>query len=769
MHPIKPAAMLLGGIAMLTQIVLLRAFMAIFWGNELLVGFLLALWMACSGLGSWLGNRLLARPPQQAIAFAFLLQAFALLCAIAGLLVLPGVRTLLGVPTAEYLTISHLGRLAVLILVPVVLPLGLSFTLLAGAAARDAANPAAQIYLWDAAGAVAASLLFTFALVRWATPVQALLLAALLLTATAAWHSRRRLWLALPAVLLLPLFLIAPGLEEARAAAYWRSFAPGMTLRARAASPHGELAVTEWSGAVSLFANGALQAALPNLIDSQAQAALLLSQPLPAPRRILLIGGGLGGLAPELARPPDVRITCIEPDRQAFALALATWPDSLRARWHNPRLTLLYSDGRHDLQSEPQRYDLIVISAGRPAGALANRYYTEEFFALARERLAPAGILALLNVPCGENYLGPELLRLNRALHAALQRSFSRVIVIPGSEAIYLAGAAVTADPLLLERRLRAQQLDLDYFFPPMFAAWLPADRIAALANQLAGAPAWRNRDFHPIAYFTDLMLWQKMVRGGNALLLALERLGFRGMLLFWSLLLLAAWLAAWRRARQERRAEKRTTRGRTLLPFLLLAAFALGMAATAFDMLFIMALQSLFGNLYTAIGLALAAFMAGMAAGAWLSLRSGPEQRSTRAALLLALIALCAMLLTPFFAFLARHPLQPLFYLGLISASGLTGGLFPLLSGLYEEGRGRGGWGTVNGADLAGGATAALLSGGIWVPLFGFARSLGLVALTALAAALALMIAARPPAKEASHDQNHVGPDRRHETDFRE
>ncbi len=765
----RPAALLLGVIAMLAQIVLLRAFMAIFWGNELLVGFLLAIWMAFSALGSWFGNRL-QPAPATALTLAFRLQGIALLCGVLALLLLPGARSVLHLSAAEYLAIPHLLELAFVTVVPVAVPLGLAFALLAGAAAGESDNPAALVYLRDAAGSVAASLLFTFLLVHWLSPVQTLLIAGLVLNIMAAWHSGRRLGPALWAVGLGALFLLAPGVEQQRAAAWWRSFAPGMMLRERATSPHGELAVVNWGGAPALFSNGVLQTALPNLIDSQAQAALLLSQPLPAPRRILLIGGGAGGLAPELARPPDVQVTDIEADRRAFEMALAAWPDSLRSRWHNPRLTVRHTDGRHFLQRSSERYDLLVINAGRPAGAQANRYYTEEFFSLAKNRLAPAGILALLNVPCGENYLGTELLRLNRALHAALQRTFERVIVIPGDEAIYLAGArgVVTADPNQLESRLAAQGPGFDYFFPPMFATWLPAARMAALEAQLASASAWRNRDFHPIAYWSDLMLWQKSVRGSSALLIALERIGYSRIALIWALLLATAALAAWRHARRGGRGSGRQG-SHPLIPLLLLAAFLLGMAATAFDVLFILALQSLFGTLYEAISLALAAFMAGLAGGGWLALRARPRHRAALAALLLALIALAALLLTPFFTLLARHPITLLFYLGLLGVSGLVGALFPLLAGLHAALAGPGRWGTINGADLAGGATAALLIGGFWVPLFGFAHSLSLLALAHLAVAAALLAAARPQFREVCDVQTRYDPDRYGEPDIRE
>ncbi len=750
MASIKPAAMLLGGTAMLVQIVLLRAFMAIFWGNELLVGFILAVWMSASGLGSWMGNRIARAQPHRGVPLTLLLQAAALAGAIAALLFLPGARTLLRVSAAEYLTTNHLFVLSLLTIVPVALPLGCSFTLLARAAESSSANPAALVYVWDAAGCVAGSLLFTFILVHWMTPVQALLAAGLLLILMAGWRLGRRSWQPAAALLLLLLFFLAPGLEEKRAGAFWRSFAPGMELQTRATSRHGELAVVDWQGATSLFSNSALQAALPSPVDSQADAALLMNQPLPRPYDLLLIGGGLGGLAPELARYPDVSVTCIEMDELACRLALAALPDSQRTAWNNPQLTLRFTDGRHFLQQEKGLYTLIVIAAGRPSGALANRYYTEEFFALARSRLAPGGALALLNVPSGENYLGPELLRLNRALYSGLHRYFERVIVVPGGEALYLAGSheSLTTDPDELARRFTEKKLDLDYFYPSMFAFMLPAGRIAGLEQRLAGAPARRNLDFQPVAYFIDLLLWQKMTRGGGSLLLAIEAMGYNRLLLIWCGVLAFVLLPALLRAA----APRGTARKAAIRPVILFAAFAIGMAATAFDVLFIMAMQNIFGNLYAAIGLALAAFMAGLAGGGWLAMHRARRSLPLTPFLLL-MTALSALALTPFFKFLSAHPSPPLFYAALLTVSGLAGALFPLLSGLYTSHGGSGRWGSVNSADLAGGAAGALLIGGLWVPLFGFARTLWLVAAANLAGALAITLCTRPHDKEARRD----------------
>ena len=758
MSAIKSAALLLGGVAILTQVVLLRALMAIFWGNELVVGLVLAFWMVFYAAGSLLGNHLpfqpiLAGQKRQPVWPGLLLMGGALAGTLAGVALLPAARQLLSLPPAGHPGIHHLLVLAPFLLLPAAFPLGLAFTALTHAASRLDVNPAATVYIWEAAGSMLFSLLFYLLLQPRATPMQAvLLMAALLAAAAAARHRRRGLWLVVSAAVLLLAWQV-PGFERSRAAAWWRSLSPGMTLRQLVRSPYAELAAVESGGALSLFANGARQTALPDLIPAQAQAALLMNQELPPGGEVLLIGGGLGGLAVEMARYPEAAVTCVEIDRQALALALEMLPDSLAAAWRQPRLRWRHDDGRHLLQRETNRYAMIVINVGRPSGALANRFYTAEFFALAASRLTPQGIFALLGVPGGENYLGPELLRLNSAIYRGLRDNFTRIVAIPGSEGIFLAsnGTALSADPQRLSHRLLAAGLSLEYFYPPMFTPLLPAERLEEFERQLRSARPWQNRDFQPAVYFIDLLLWQKMTDGGGALLRRAEQIGYGPILALWGgLLLTGMFIAAWpgpgRRGSRDRPAPARRLRA------LRLAAFAAGVTGLALDVLFIMAMQNIFGTLYQSIGLALAAFMGGMAAGGWLTLRFIRQRRAALlTGLLLAAALLCAAL-TPLFIFFSRQPQPGLFYGAMIGCSMLAGALFPLLTALYVEAGGRG-QGTIYAADLAGGAAGAMLISGFAVPLFGFARTLWMVALADMAAAGALILTARATRKEVSHD----------------
>jgi spermidine synthase len=125
----------------------------------------------------------------------------------------------------------------------------------------------------------------------------------------------------------------------------------------------------------------------------------LLGRPL---RSVAILGNAGGTTARALGRYyPDARVEGVELDpavsragRRYFGLN------------DNPRLTVHDADARPFLRRSEERYDLIVVDAYHQPYV---PFYlaTREFFRLARERLAPGGILALnvASVPGDESLL----------------------------------------------------------------------------------------------------------------------------------------------------------------------------------------------------------------------------------------------------------------------------------------------------------------------------------------------------------------------------
>ena len=116
----------------------------------------------------------------------------------------------------------------------------------------------------------------------------------------------------------------------------------------------------------------------------------------PAPRDALLISYGVGTTARALADTPELeRIDIVDVSRDIVEMNRIVWeddPDQYPLR--DPRVVLHVEDGRHFLQTRERRYDLITGEPPPPKNAGIVSLYTREFFALARERLAPGGWLS---------------------------------------------------------------------------------------------------------------------------------------------------------------------------------------------------------------------------------------------------------------------------------------------------------------------------------------------------------------------------------------
>jgi spermidine synthase len=115
----------------------------------------------------------------------------------------------------------------------------------------------------------------------------------------------------------------------------------------------------------------------------------------PAPREVLIIGGGDGGAAEEILKHPSVSsVVVCELDGAVVEVAKAHFADVHRGAFADPRLTLRIGDGLAYLRATDRRFDLIYLDLTDPSGASA-ALYTPAFYADCRRALARGGALTL--------------------------------------------------------------------------------------------------------------------------------------------------------------------------------------------------------------------------------------------------------------------------------------------------------------------------------------------------------------------------------------
>jgi spermidine synthase len=167
------------------------------------------------------------------------------------------------------------------------------------------------------------------------------------------------------------------------------------------------------------------------------------------PRRVAILGFAGGTTARAYARYfPTTRIDGVEIDSELFDIGRRWF--GLRAR---PQLHEYGEDARPFLRRITARYDAIFIDAYRQP-YIPFYLSTREFFALARDRLAPGGVV-IINVGHPE---GSD--RLEKVLSATMATAFAHVArdpIEPTNTLLAGARAPITRDNLLVaSRRLPA-------------------------------------------------------------------------------------------------------------------------------------------------------------------------------------------------------------------------------------------------------------------------------------------------------------------------
>ncbi|MBL6720725.1 MAG: hypothetical protein ISQ08_04870 [Planctomycetes bacterium] len=113
----------------------------------------------------------------------------------------------------------------------------------------------------------------------------------------------------------------------------------------------------------------------------------------PAPRRAAVLAFGTGTTAGALARHPEVEsleILELAPEVLAQAHHFTAVNGAVL---EDPRVAVTTGDGRHALARRTGAFDLITMEPLLPDAPGAVHLYTQEFYGLARQALAPGGVL----------------------------------------------------------------------------------------------------------------------------------------------------------------------------------------------------------------------------------------------------------------------------------------------------------------------------------------------------------------------------------------
>ena len=227
---------------------------------------------------------------------------------------------------------------------------------------------------------------------------------------------------------------------------------------------------------------------------------------LAAPTRVLVIGGGDGGVLREVLKHPSVtKATLCEIDRAVVDLSLKHYPQVADGCFDDARADVVIADGLEYVADTREKFDAIIVDSSEPIGPSAV-LHTRAFFTDCKRALKAGGILVTQN---GLPFLFPEHLRATTQIFASLFAASSPYMC---TQPCYFGGpfalnAASDGDDLLgvsaktLTSRMSRRRIEARYYTPAghLAAFALPGYVEKAIAEVVtgrrgSGRPAGKSR-----------------------------------------------------------------------------------------------------------------------------------------------------------------------------------------------------------------------------------------------------------------------------------
>ena len=194
-----------------------------------------------------------------------------------------------------------------------------------------------------------------------------------------------------------------------------------------------------------------------------------------AARRVLIIGGGDGGMAREVLRHDTVEhVTMVEIDAGVVDFSGEYLPMLSRGAFDDARLELVIADGAGFIRRTAGGYDIIIVESTDPVGP-GEVLFTDTFYGHAKRALTEDGILVTQN---GVPFLqGEELTNTMRAFRALFSDATCYLATIPTYAGGPMAfgwgtdGAARATPPDVLQGRFDAAGIATDYYTPEVHKA----------------------------------------------------------------------------------------------------------------------------------------------------------------------------------------------------------------------------------------------------------------------------------------------------------
>ncbi len=573
----------LGISSIVTQIIIMREFMSIFPGNELVIGIIFSLWLLLTGLGTYLGRHS-GKIKHKVLFLALSQAAVSILPFIMAIFVrhIPGYF----VP-GEELGLSYIILFSLFTLLPYCLLSGFFLPMACVILSRrKSSRSIGRVYLLDNIGDIAGGFLFTFILAFLFNHLWSVYLIFLINIAASClilfYSKRMALGIAAALIGLLVTALMAAYDLDLMTT---QKLYPKQDIIFKETSQYGKLVAARSGSQINIFQDRSLIASTGDIVSREEKVhfamlqLLNLKNPAESGYKVLLLSGGISGTLDELLKYKIDKVDYVELDPKIIEIGykFGLIPDDQRINIHK-------IDARRFISMADEVYDLILVDLPLPENSDTNKFYTEEFFSEAKEVLKTGGILTF---PLGGyyNYFSEADRMMHSSVYNSLDSSFENIMMVPSSSIIYIA----TDGNLTYNFSGLIEDIGIknDYINSGYLKGMITEERIYHL-NNIIDKSEKKNKDLEPVAYHHQVKRWIGQFGGiSNTIIF---------------IIMLALVFYAFKLSRIQ------------------YSIFSTGFSAMGIELIIVFLIEVFYGFIYHEIGVLITIFMVGVAIGAYIA-----------------------------------------------------------------------------------------------------------------------------------------------------
>lgn len=195
-----------------------------------------------------------------------------------------------------------------------------------------------------------------------------------------------------------------------------------------------------------------------------------------AVRKVLIVGGGDGGMLRQVLKHQRIDVSMIDIDPELIGICKEFLPELSQGAFDHERATLFEGDGFEFVRQSKCKFDVIIVDSTDPLGGPGDILFSREFYQACANCLTPAGILTMQSgVPHHE---AERITTLKATLGQVFQDMKIYLAPIPSYFGGHMAFGWGSNSPTLqqqsedvLRRRFEAADISTTYYTPSIHNA----------------------------------------------------------------------------------------------------------------------------------------------------------------------------------------------------------------------------------------------------------------------------------------------------------